>query len=342
MVETVENINKNTENKTENENEEFAYEKNNTKRLFLSLFNFQVRKKSAKKDKSYYDFDKIPNHNKKIEADPNYFHMINILRQLFKNYPDFQLKKEDKLLKIQVNEEFSGEDCICGLVQYGSDRDPKVEVDWEDISDTKDINGIVLRNYYFLIRLPNNKNNGCLILQRKGSSGVQTIFMRYLRNRIILETDYKKIRTEINDMVPKEVEKYYNDGIILELDYIYKVISDDSHSEIDLKPKKFLIKVPVENKRKKTPSDILTSFSKKLGFIEEKPTEVKVLTDYEGSKKLFDIDNNGKVKPYVELTDELTNSDYNDNNPEFKAIHREAKKLMNNNFKDLWNGDIVQ
>ena len=268
--------------------------------------------------------------------------MIDIINQIISENDELKLEKEDKLLVAKINKDFSEESLICGLLQYGSDRDPKLRVNWDNTSDKRDINTneIVLRNYYFLLKLPTNEDEGCLILQRKGSSSVQKIFMRYLRKYIRLYPNHMGAFPEISDKVPKETEKYFKDGIAISLDYIYKDITDDSFDDWGIKKKRCVVRILLGEDE--SPSTVSSKIKKKLPFFEDDPIGVKIESNYNGSKKMFDLDDEGNVKPYVELTENLSNDDYNGNSLRFEAIDREAKKMMKNNFSNIWDEDMVE
>jgi hypothetical protein len=99
----------------------------------------------------------------------------------------------------------------------------------------------------------------------------------------------------------------------------------------------------LKNEGKKSVAYIISKIKRKVPFIKEIPTNIKILSEYKGNEKTFDIDDDGKADPYINITERFDYTDHDENDYiKFKALNREANKIIKNNFEKKWNNKMVE
>ncbi len=240
------------------------------------------------------------------------------------------------------------ENIIYGKLYYGKygSEQPVLDIDDDNLEEIEEIY-IKKKNcpvipYYFLIKLPIGRKEGLVIFEKKGISGVKTIFDEWLRkylteNKLFFDFD-------ITPFTPKEaIKQYAEEGKIREIRYLsYKLPSDDFELLNEFEPEEgyFEMKFVFPNridKLKNVPHklrEILQGNENEVindkMFGEIDPDDIKINVVLDKSPRTFTISNPNKAAPYRDITMEIKEGE--DGHPDFDGIHKIALKYADEIF----------
>lgn len=200
-------------------------------------------------------------------------------------------------------------------------------------------NHAAFRNLFFYLELPNGRNSGALILQRKAKYGIKTIFKRTINNylkeqgyqiysvsvnnilhgrvyrRMIMEGNLKRVDL-IRRRIPPTIEQLYeNNGNVDQIPGVLKT-SMISHSSL---PQAYRNLVD----RLFTNPDLERI---ELDGIDEEFDEVEFELELNGKKKTFYVANKHRIQPDVDVTNQL-NFDENQI-PTIESLIRQCEDLV--------------
>lgn len=265
---------------------------------------------------------------------------------------DRSIKKQIKLIKTKANKYLeyqpavnTKEYLIHGVINGGRFGRNGMMGDSSATADDAAAFGpdkTILRYYYFLLYLPLDHNEGCLIIHSNSREETITdIFKRFV-SRLFVGGMYAKPKMYF--FAPTSfIKEYVNESIIKSLEfketYLNNVFTEAGIGE---SLKKFDVKIELTpNKEGRLGLDALKALKlsfKRLGFSRSNQSEslnefkfkrVKLRSPYDNSDRTFELDNDTlDVVPVVYLEGRI--SKYNDDDtPDFEELNKLAKNLFN-------------
>lgn len=305
---------------------------------YVSLHEISIRHSKTKKDKPNYPFNKIKNINKEPNEDI-YLKFTDILKNIFEESGPIKCSKEDKIIEINMNSKYSKKDIVCGFIYYGKDRKNKKKYEWENISNVEEIksNNIIAEEYYFMFKLPDEKEKGALVLERKGVSGIYTILTKVIRSKIKKYDKYKHVKINLKaNKFPKENQKFVERGEVVNLKYYYDKIGQDIAD--DEEEGTMILSVKFKERKKLDQIKEITKESLKYG----KPSKTDATLEYEGDKRTVNVDNPAEIFASINITKKLEiEGIVDDNNIPIETWNKIAEEIINNNYKDVWKQELV-
>lgn len=196
------------------------------------------------------------------------------------------------------------------------------------------------RNLFFWIKLPKNKQEGALILQRKSKFGVKTIFSTTM-NSFMRDLGYERYHIDINNMVHGKVyRKMIEEGKLKRLSFIRKKIpgSIEEYYQNGAKPQEikgeFTTSISASNlphNYKEFVNKIFTNpKNERIEIIgsDEKFDELEFELELNGKRKTFYVMNRHRIQPDVDVT---SNVEIVDGEATIESLVIQAEEL----YKDI-------
>lgn len=315
----------------------------------ISLAPYVIKIK-YKHDSQYFNFDDVSGEDfLKLVS----LHATSLKGNLF--------KANDALKSLGISEY----DCdpttrvIKGTFQYGhfGKKANIVNIDDNEINFEKEKEQAVVQPFYFLIEIPKERNEGIIIFQRLGLSGVKTIFHQSI-NQYVNEyfgvdktNDYT---VQIIPLTPKNLlEKYLQENRILKIRYIkyglQKDIANTYPHEDHEEGKVCSEYVLSTSKKRDMPNKILekTKQGFKAFFLDNAPLSnivaienfevdaVKVEFQIGKSTRTINLSNTEKFKYHEDITDTVE-VDNTTGHPKFGSINLLASNLLSDLKQEIW------
>ncbi len=178
------------------------------------------------------------------------------------------------------------------------------------------------RNLFFYMQIPNGRNSGALILQKKAKYGIKTIFKRTI-NRYMREQGYQIYKVEVNNLLHGRVyRRMIEHGNLKKVELIKKRIpstleeyyeNDGNPEEI---PGKLRTSMSSGTSLPKACRNLVDSLFRdpdlervEINGIDEEFDELEFELEFElelnGKKKTFYVANKQKIQPDVDVTSQL-------------------------------------
>lgn len=261
------------------------------------------------------------------------------------------IKKQLKLIKTTSNKHLEckpvvnvQKNIIYGVINGGRfGRDGMMSDSSVDAEDANAFgkNKTILRYYYFLLYLPLDHNEGCLIIHSNSKEETITDIFKVYLERLFKGGNYR--RPALNMFCPKSFqEEFQNEAIIKSLEfsntYRDEVFTNEGIGsyqqlydvKIEIKPKERDISLTEKSKiinlfrqmgfvRKRNVAEGLTSFDRK---------KMTLSSPFSKANRTFDFDDESlNVIPVVYLEGRINN--YNDDDtPEFNELDRLCQNLF--------------
>jgi hypothetical protein len=200
-------------------------------------------------------------------------------------------------------------------------------------------NHAAFRNLFFYFQIPNGKNQGALILQRKAKYGIKTIFRRTINN-YIREQGYQIYRVEVNNLLHGRVyERMIQHGKLKKVEFIKKRIPAtlEEYFENDGNP----IEIPGTLRTSMSSGTSLPQSYRNLvdslfrdtnqerieiNGIDEEFDELEFELELNGKKKTFYVTNKHRIQPDIDVTNQL---EYDENDtPTIESLLIQCEELV--------------
>ena len=275
--------------------------------------------------------------------------LFNIMQHSFNSLHTSISNDVDLQRTIGVQRYTSSARTMAGIIQsgaYGFESD-LVNVDSGTISHHRTVDEADILPFYFLVHLPNNLDEGVLILQRFGINGIKTIFTKHFST--IIEDDYPNIVFEINPLIPGSfLANFARNGRFTKIRFIKfgvphdyaEVYAHDGHIESD---GYFEQSITVPRGHGLDLLDhILRIFHNQLDVksMYEIPggyNNVKVEVEFNGRYRIMDLSHLDRFKPNYDITDEVDIG--TDGHPSYNSINGIARGLLNDILHSIGTSD---
>jgi len=308
-------------------------------RTFLAAYTIRVVKNKERGEKEnqspqYCTLSSFDGHNDFRNVMENFLNhlKINIKNEIYKTYM--------KVLRIE-NEGRS----ICGILEsgiYGLSSNIR-DVDTDSIAHKKKKNHADVLPFYLLAYIPEDTDEGILILQRTGKYGIRSNFGSSIEK--YFSAHYRGFTVEINTLLQEEIiKKILYSGTIKKLrcvKYQAPVDSfdglDDGHNETSYNMEVVLSanRIPVMEKIKSffDLKENVRSLIELRDFNFSYDT-VKVEVEVDGSLRTFDLGHLNRTRTYFDISDS-TRLDADDH-PVFESIHEITKCYLNEMIEQMY------
>ena len=274
--------------------------------------------------------------------------VLGILEDLFTDKPVGYAKNE-KAITINEYEIDDMRHMIYGTFYYGTygSEQPVIDVNRENFEESKKIKigkkDCPVTPYYFLIKIPVGREEGLMIFEKKGNSGIKTTFENWLKS--YLQEKQLPLEFKIDPFTPENVIlKFAEEGKVREIRYLsYSLPKEDIELLKDYNPNEGFYEIRFVfpsriDKLKKVPEKLQKILSgKKDVEINDKmlggadPDDIKIKVVLDKTPRTFTISNPTKAAPYRDVSMEITKGD--DGHPDFESIHSIALDYSDEIFK---------
>lgn len=259
-------------------------------------------------------------------------------------------KKSDSSIYFHKKTDFRS---ISGILEtgiYGKEENV-IDIDKKDDIPVFKIkkNHAVQKPFYFLICVPEIKEDGLIILERDGHYGIKTVFT-LLFSRFI-QQNFEGFEINFTNFIDDEIIKnYINDGEYKQIQLTRNSLPEDVADRYGLEKFEtddFVVELTIRSKGKRKikgnarkqiielfedkPNGFFSSeVFAKMGFDES--AIIKVKSTYLNSTRTIDLSDTMRFKPYYNIFVELNEAEQSD----FTSIESEAIKLINDFKLDLY------
>jgi hypothetical protein len=205
-----------------------------------------------------------------------------------------------------------------------------------------------LRPFFFLVYLPNSKDEGVLILEKQGVYGVVGNFGRAIKERF--EAGREDFLLEFNHLVPEgTIQRLVEDNPIKELHFYkfnlppdqFDLYADSDHEEEEITAK-LILKSPrggtfslrglTRNVFERGGLGGVVELTEGRFEYDKAKMEVKV----GDSKKMVDVSDMGRMRATYDITEEVERGD--DGHPTLESIQERAEDLLEDLRTALYRG----
>jgi len=296
-------------------------------RIFLSAYTVRVNKKGKKDDKP--DYQKLSTFN---EHDDFYDVMKAFLSKLTVNPTNTTYKTYLKTIRVEPEGR-----SISGVIEsgiYGLASNIR-DVDTDSLTYKKRKNDADVLPFYFLIYIPEDTNEGILLLQRTGKYGIRSNLGTFLN--AYFSKEHSRFSVEVNFLIQEElIKRILYGGIIKKLRCVKYQVStdkvdglDEGHEEIP-----FSMEVVLSANRIPFMAKIQEFFEFKCNvknLIEIRDFNfdydtVKVEVDIDGRLQTFDLGDLDKARNHYDVSSQIVMDA--DERPTFQSMQQVAKNYL--------------
>jgi len=320
-------------------------------KISLATYTFKLAEKVTKTndngakqvEKKYLKLDQLPLHNL-FNFNEGTITSFDLLGEFLNSTEGYA---NDNKAIITKNHDFIKEkNIITGLIHYGTYG---VEIDILKVRHeqlyTEEIVKIKKEDcpvnpYYFYIKIPKGRKEGLIIFEKKGISGLKTIFTKWFKD--FIKQKNINLEVDIESFIPEKIIKAYTEkGTLREIRYLYYNLPsdkseilrgyepDEGHYEI-----KYVLKdksVSIASKIKKLLSGEEIEHIKDPFIDNQVPDDIKFNIALGDNPRTFTVSNPENAAPYRDITEEIKIGD--DGHPDFKSIHSLAEEYAEEIFK---------
>ena len=200
-------------------------------------------------------------------------------------------------------------------------------------------NHAAFRNIFFYCKMPTQRDNGALILQRKAKFGIKTIFKRTI-NQYIREQGYQNYSVLVNNIVHGRVYRtMIRDGNLKKVEFIKRRIpsSIEAYYSNNGTPEQIpgtlktsmLSPTSLPDNFKTFVNNLFTNPDRErieIQGIDEDFDEVEFELELNGKKKTFYVMNRHRIQPTVDVTSEI---DFNaQGEPTLESLITQSEELI--------------
>ncbi|WP_370409013.1 hypothetical protein [Tenacibaculum dicentrarchi] len=216
----------------------------------------------------------------------------------------------------------------------------------KDVETREDVlnvqrNHAAFRNIFFYVKMPTQRDNGALILQRKANFGIKTIFKKtvnkYIReqgyqnhkilvNNIIHGRVYRRMITDgnlkkidfIKRRIPSSIEEYYrNGGIPEQIPGTLKTsMLSSSSGSLPQNFKMFVDNLFTNSDRERI----------EIEGVDEDFDEVEFELELNGKRKTFYVMHRNKIQPDVDVTSQIEFTEQGE--PTIESLIQQSEELI--------------
>ena len=263
--------------------------------------------------------------------------LYDVLRALLEACASNERKSEESSQVLQVTKLIHKGRQLEGLIDagsFGSESQIRRLGEWNKIQYRKTVEDVDLHPFYFLFDIPKGRERGYLLLQSSGADSVQTLLRKVLHN--LFTVQFPGYRMQFDPLVPDELLRKLTGEAAkgTEIRFIRhkaphdltSVIgrggTDTSAGSIDLvmkfKEDGFLVRA------------LERALRQKQGILELEDLtfaydNVKIKVKLGGKERTVDLGHPGKLRPTMEITDEVK---FHAGNPTFASLPAAAHDLL--------------
>jgi len=271
-----------------------------------------------------------------------YKDLIGFFKEIQSNTLNRTYKKYMKSMKVEKDGRI-----ISGIVESGAyGRTSNIrDVETDDLTYKKRSEDADVLPFYFLFYIPEDKNEGILLLQRTGNFGIRTSVGNFLEP--YFRKRHKGYGVELNALIREELTKQaLRSGSIKKLRCVKYCAPldridglDEGHKEISSNMEIVLSanRIPVVGRIQKLfepKSGISVKNLVEIRDFDFKYDTVKVEVEVEGSTRTFDLGKLQKTRTYYDITDFIKLG--SDEQPIFESIDKEAKVFLNELVEEMY------
>ena len=248
---------------------------------------------------------------------------------------DFTLQDQDRI--------FSG---IVKTGEYGYETE-LLDSNSGQPTHRRSVSEAEMMPFYFLIFLPQNTDEGILILQRFKQYGIKTILEKDINDYI--SSQYNSLELQINPLVPSQlINEYLRNGRILKLRFIRfsfpPDIADAYDTQDHLEEEGTTEYVISAKRRGSIPRRILEvilevingqrSSNEIIEIQDFRYDKVKVEVELNGNRRTIDLSDTNKLRAYIDISQSVRLG--NDGHPLFESINEKAQELLQDLRTQIW------
>lgn len=179
-------------------------------------------------------------------------------------------------------------------------------------------NHAAFRNIFFYLKIPTERDNGALILQRKAKFGIKTILKKTL-NRYVKEQGYQNYTVYINNIVHGRVyETMITHGNLKKVDFIKRKLpsSIEAYYNNDLREDQIpgtlktsmLSPTSLPQNYKNFVNNLFTNPDRErieIDGIDEDFDEIEFELELNGKRKTFYVKHKNRIQPDIDVTNDV-------------------------------------
>lgn len=297
-------------------------------KITLASYMIKLKEKPAN---NYVPFDNYNNQTtlfgEQVETD----FLVNLVDFFRENneFTDTEKKKDLEIEHVYLKDRFCYGTAFYG--SFGKFRKAKNVITKK--TKNMDVDTAPEEPFYFLFYIPENSDRGIAIFERKGTIGTKDLFERFIEKEL-LKKSMKGFHLDYAGYLPKKIVlDYIKRGEILAFEFT-DIPSHDKYEEnrINHLFKKvrgtMKIKLQIDKYARPSAKQLLYKLINKelslekndndfiiLGEIDTENSKVEVKV---GKSKRFFYINGNSIRPFMDITNDIT---YEDGHPKFKDIH---------------------
>lgn len=242
-----------------------------------------------------------------------------------------------KVLRIIDSREDETSRTLCGIIQAGEYEyeSDLYNVENNAISYRRQRNDAEMLPFYFLLHLPENRDESIFILQRFKQFGIKSLMSKNFRNFFIM--DLSDFELEIKNLIPEYIVNYYlRSGKVKKITFTkYGLPSDFSETIGDHREEDFTTELSVRarpNKEIPIIGSILNcrqrneDLSSLFSFDDFDYNTIRMEVKIGNDKRMVDFSNLYKLRAYFDITEDIAIGD--NGHPTFESIDRVARDLL--------------
>jgi len=297
-------------------------------RTFLSAYTIRIEKNRSKQER-----EKYPPQYCKLSSFDGHSDFRDVMKDFLKhltvNITNDTYKTYMKVIQTKID----GRN-ICGVIEsgiYGLSSNIR-DVDTDSITYKKKKSDADVLPFYFLTYIPENTDEGILLLQRTGKYGIRSNFGGFMDK--YFSERYRGFTVEINTLIQEDIiKKILYSGTIKRLRCVkYQApvdgfdALDEGHEELPYNMEIVLSgsRIPVMGKIK----NFFESKASVRSLIELRDFNfsydtVKVEVEVNGSLRIFDLGRLHRARTYYDISEQVVLDA--DDHPTFSSIHEITK-----------------
>ena len=282
--------------------------------------------------------DKIRNSYVPVNNIQNIADFIDVMKDYLSDRHANLIHQQEQRKLLRIRNFTSRNRVFCGIIETG---EYGYEAELYDINTSitthrRRTSEAEMLPFYFLMFLPQNADEGILILQRFKQYGIKTIFERDINEYV--NSRFNSLELQIYPLVPSQlIEQYLNNGRILKLRFIRfsfpPDIADAYDSQSHIEDEGYTEYVISARRKGHIPIvgrilEIINGQRQLNELIEIREFEydnVKIEIDINGNRRTIDLSDISKLRAYIDVSDVRLGDD---GHPLFESINQVAQKLL--------------
>lgn len=211
------------------------------------------------------------------------------------------------------------------------------------ISYHREVQDADLIPFYFLMEIPDDADEGIMIVQRFNQFGIKSLLSDFLKDKF--KSEHADMMLDIHPLVPEQIlNQFINDGRVIKINFTrFTLPSDiadafDGHQHKEMNGTTELVVKTSRNGHFPILGRIKECVSKHRPlnqFIEIKNFEydmVRIGVDFNGNLRTFDLSDLYKISPSLDVSAEV---ELKDGHPTFTSINTVAERFLDDLSKQI-------